>query len=166
MGRYSDLSEETKRAIDLAKEDGRLTYEAKQDELAKIRSQIHKAGLSYRYFRNIKTYRKRNVDHGGVICVGYKIVKDDAKGINFTMCVAFCSPKDSFSRFEAKKHLARRYLNNETVNITATYGSEKEIIHIIKGIWNSQKLPLEKLGIKSPAEGREIKLKPWMKFIR
>lgn len=167
MSRYDNLSDVEKKSIDDIKAKGRAAYEDKQDELAKIKSQIQEAGLSYRYFRNHTEFRnKTNKNHDGVLCIGYKIVKDDSKGINFTLCVAFCSPKDSFSRFEAKKHLARRYHNNQTVNITATYGSEKEIVHIIKGIWNSQKLPLEKLGIKAFAPGKELRLKPWMKYIR
>lgn len=167
MGRYTNLSEYKKKEIDEIKAQIQKAYDQKQDELAEVKAQIQKAGLNYRYFRNNKEFRKKtNRNHLGVICVGYKIIKDDNKGVNFTMCVAFCSPKDSFSRFEAKKHLVRRYFNNQTINITVTYGSEKEILNIIKCVWNSQKIPLEKLGIKSFAPGKELVLRSWMKYIR
>ena len=130
------------KSIIKAKAAGMKVYNEKQDALAEIKGRIQQANLKYRYFRNNSPYRNRtNTNHNGVICLGYRVIKDDFKGINFDFCIAFCSPNDSFSRFEAKKLLSRRYIDGETVNITVSFGSEKEIITIIKGIWNSHKIP-------------------------
>lgn len=130
--------------------------------------QIEKAGLNYRYFRNNNVFKQNrtNINHEGVICIGYKIHKENYKGIVFSICVAFCSPKDAFSKRKAKEQLSTRYNNGDFVSFHIDYGSSKEIDSLIKNLWNGRKIPLEKLGINPIIPGKEICLKSWMRYIR
>jgi len=122
--------------------------------------------LKFRYFRNYKYPPKMHNNHGGVICIGYKVLREDASGIKIAFSVSFCTPKDSFSRVEAKRQILKRYRDNDIITAHIDFASSKNIDDVLKLIWNSQKIPPYTLGLNPVAQGKEIKLKDWMKYIR
>jgi len=162
----SRMTDENWEKLETAKKDSKERYDLKIKQLFEEKKTIEKADLQYRYFRNDRRNTRNNRAHRGVICIGYKIISESEQGIKVAFSVAFCSPKDAFSRYHAKKVLARRYTDGQCVSIHIDYGSNKYITNFIRDIWNGGKVPIEKLGIKNILPGVPIMLKPWMKIIR
>jgi len=164
----NEITPDNQAKKDISDQIAKENHELRENKRLKYDEMIEKADLNYRYFRNNNLFKQKqtNINHNGVICIGYKIIKENQDGIKFSLCVAFCSPKDSFSRRKAKEQLVERYFNGDNVTFHIDYGSSKEIETLIKSLWNGRKIPVERLGIRPILPGKEIILKPWMRYIR
>ncbi len=159
------MSAENWEKHELAKDNAMINHKAKAKYIARVKADIEKVGLTYRYFRMHNPYNKTSRNHNGVICVGYKVLNSAEKGIKFTFSVSLCVPGDCFSKFKAKEYIIDRYTKGEHISVFIDYGNCNLIDDFIRTLWNGGRLPIEKLGIKAVSQGETVKLKAWMKYI-
>jgi len=160
------VEKKSQKEIDDIKAESIKRLTLKIEEEKEFKKMLLDSELKFRYFRNYKYHPKTSNNHGGVICIGYKILREDASGIKLGFSVSFCSPKDHFSRTEAKRQILKRYRENDIITAHIDFANSKQIDDILRLVWNSQKIPAYTIGIAPVAQGKEIKLKPWMMYLR
>jgi len=160
------FEKKTQKEIEMIKADSVKRLALKIEAEKEYKKMLLDSELKFRYFRNYKYPPKMHNNHGGVICIGYKVLREDESGIKIAFAVSFCTPKDSFSRVEAKRQILKRYRDNDIITAHIDFASSKNIDDVLRLIWNSQKIPPYTLGIGPVAQGKEIKLKPWMMYLR
>jgi len=101
---------------------------ARKHDILKENALQRQLGLTYRYFR----FWKKDAEVS--VSFGYRKIGDVVK-----YTVALQSKKDHFSRKEARKHINRRWKNDNAVEFTIPFNT-RDIDILIAIHWNSRQI--------------------------